>query len=502
MKLLKKLIGLIVIISTVAFFPIYAEAKEFTGTVKSVPASDSEVSFVFSFNLKQQYDITITDPSGNQFNTKEDASEITIVLDETEAGNYNYVINANNEDFTYSVKAIQSGKTVASVGDSKPVISENVTDLKIWFEDGDLVATWNFSGKVKITVTDPARFNNLESNLVTSDNSYRKAIPDNVDSVQFYIVPATDSKISGSGLTYTREVVRKIAGRVDFPNTPIVNEASVKLPIGVDTGGLELRIYDSGYVPGHSHHNDTSIPPVLSQKVDIGNYEIEVPLVSTDNTIVVMFIDENDNAVTKSYSYTRDMVAPTIDPKMLSLDNKAVYTDYTTTNNEVLISGVVKDEIASNVVGYVSKFYINDTQVEIDNGGRFSHSQFLTLGVNEITLKAVDASGLESEFTINVTMVEEKKSSASKYIVFGVGAVLILLIAFFLVKTIRNMAASKKADTPTKEERKTTNAERKVQSGNENVKKGVNEAIKKPSVEEKRRAEIERLMNGGEKPSK
>ena len=502
MKLLRKVTGFIVIIFTIAFFPIYAEAKEFTGAVKSVPASESEVSFVFSFTLKQQYDVTLIDPAGNQFNTKEDASEITITLSETELGDYSYVINANNEDFTYSVKAVQSGKTVASVGDSKPVISENVTDLKIWFEDGDLVATWNFSGKVKITVTDPARFNNLESNLVTNDNSYRKAIPENVDSIQFYIVPATDSKISGSGLTYTREVVRKIAGRVDFPTTPIVNEASVILPISVDTGGLELRIYDSGYVPGHSHHNDTSIPPVLSQKVDIGSYEIEVPLVSTDNNIVVMFVDENDNAVTKSYSYTRDMVAPTIDPKMISLDNKAVYTDYTTTNNEVLISGVVKDEIASNVVGYISSFYINDTLVETDNSGRFSYSQFLTLGVNEITLKAVDASGLESELTISVTMVEEEKSSASKYMVFGIGAVLILVIAFFLVKTIKNVIASKNAGKPQKEDRKASKVESKVQSSNENVKKGVNEAINKPSVEEKRRAEIERLMSGGEKPSK
>ena len=420
--------------------PIEAYAETYTGVIESINESSSETAFVFSFSERQLYDITLIDPHGGVFNVENESSEVKIPVEKTYKGDYSFSIEADDPDFSYSIKVVDSGKTVATVGESKPTITENVSGLDLFFEDGDLVATWSYSGKVSITITDPARFKNLVSNEQTSATEYRYKVPNNVDQIQFYICPVADLRVAGAGLTYTRDVVRNIGATVNFPDTPIVNVETFVIPIDIEQNGVTVEMYNDNYTKGVTNHKDKSLKPLFSEKTNAGSYEVEIPLVGVENNLVACIIDKQGNAVTYSYQYIRDMQAPKIETSKLSLDNTGGYLDYQTSNNTVLITGSITDEITTDKLGNVASLFINGYPVDIDKNGRFSFEEQLSLGNNTITIIAADESGNESSFDFVVKMVEEEKNF-SPLIVLGILSVAFVVVVLLLVKKSKGQKA-------------------------------------------------------------
>lgn len=459
----------IVFMSVMACFMFYicginVHAETFSGLIEDVPKTDSAATFIFDFSERQQYEVTLIDPNGDIYNQAANKNKIEIEVKDAPGGDYTYTIEAEKEEFTYNVKVTDVGKTVASVGESNPTITENVSDLQIYFSDGDLVATWKYSGKVSITVMDPSRFNYLESKYETTATEYRKKIDDNVKSIQFYIVPSVDAKVPGAGLTYTRDVVRTMDAKMDFPDFPVVNKDVVTVPITVNEDGVSLKIYNNNFTVGASNHNDDSLSTVFSDKIPKGSYEIDIPLVSIDNNIVACFVDAQGNAITYSYTYVRDMQAPLIDPAKLSLDNQAIYTNYSTVNNMVLISGTITDDIATDRVGEVARFTIDGYDVPLDNSGRFSFEHQLVLGVNSISLVATDTSGNQSELIISVTMTEKESAPIELILFIGVVVFLGALVVVTVIVKLRGRGEvppksptppKKNKNKPTKNESKT-----------------------------------------------
>lgn len=448
MKICKLVFPLVIAALVFVGNPIDVRAETYRSVIEDVPEIASKATFVFTFSEYQQYEITLTDPNGEVYNKSEKSGEIKIDVSDSPSGDYSYSIEAENADFTYSVNVLDVGKTIASVGESNPTITENVSNLQIYFVDSDLVATWDYTGNVSITITDPARFNNLESGYKTSATEYRREMPDNVDSVQFYIVPTVDAKVAGAGLTYTRSVIRNIDASVEFPDTPVVNEDIITVPITVKEDSVVLKIYNNNYTVGVSNHNDDALSAVFSDTVSKGSYEIDIPLVALENNLVACIIDEQGNAVTTSYKYIRDMQAPTIDPSKISLDNLAVYTDYTTTSNTVLISGTITDEIATDMLGEVERFTIAGYDVVLDNSGRFSFEHQLVLGNNDILLVATDTSGNQTELMITVTMVEEESSPIGVYLFVGIFIVLFVILIVLVIWKLKETKDKPKNPTP------------------------------------------------------
>lgn len=436
--------------ASVLFNPIEAHAETYSGVIEDIKASSSETSFVFTFSERQLYDITIIDPKGAVYNVENESSEIRIPVEQTYKGDYSFTIDADDSDFTYSIKVIDSGKTVATVGESKPTITENVSGLDLFFENGDLVATWSYSGKVSITITDPARFKNLVSNEQTSATEYRYTIPQNVDQIQFYICPVADLRVDGAGLTYTRDVVRNIDAVVNFPDTPIVNVESIVIPLEINQNGVTVELYNDNYTVGVTNHKDKSLKPLFSETADAGSYEVEIPLVSVENNLVACIIDKQGNAVTYSYKYIRDMQAPKIETSKLSLDNTGNFENYQTTNNTVLITGTITDEITTDKLGNVASLFINGYPVDIDKNGRFSFEEQLNLGDNTITIIATDESGNETSFDFVVKMIEEEKS-LFPFVILALFTVAFIVGAFVIIKVKKTSSAENGKEKTSKE---------------------------------------------------
>jgi len=270
---------------------ISAHAETYSGSINDVPAMKSTATFLFDFSENQYYEITLIDSNGDVYNKAEKGNQVEIDISNATGGDYTYTIDAENENYTHNVSVLEQGRVIASVDESNPLVTENVSDLQIFFADGDLVATWRYSGEVTISVMDPARFNYIESGYKTKENEYRKEIDDNVDSIQFYIVPSVDAKVSGAGLTYTRKVVREMNVTIEFPELPVVNTDVMTVPITVNEDNVKLKIYNNNFEVGVSNHNDDSIKTVFSDDVSKGGYEIDIPLISLDNNIVACFID-------------------------------------------------------------------------------------------------------------------------------------------------------------------------------------------------------------------
>ena len=423
--------------------PATASADTFAGEIKKVPENSSETIFVFSFSTVQDYEVTLISPTGEYYNVNASAKEVRIPVDGTKDGTYSYKIFAENNEFSYEVNVINSDKIVATVGESKPTVAENVTALQIWFENGELVASWVYQGKVNLTVTDPSKMNRIANEKEYTKNKFRLAIPEGTDSIQFFIVPSTDSKVAGSGLTYTMDVVREIKAEMEFPQESLVNWDRVVIPVNIRESGITVKAYVNTFTVGESNCNDGKISPVISMELDPGTKDLEIPLVSVMNNIVVAFMDKKGNANLYSRQYIRDMQSPTIDMKKLTVNNEIYSNGYYTDKETAVITGTVKDEIATGMVGSIRSFTIDGASVELDENGRFTYEHRLAvIGNNELELLATDESGNQSRIKINLERREKQKTPVIQYVLTGLVIIVLVLGVIYLIVVINAKAGN------------------------------------------------------------
>ena len=444
MKKLKKLL----ITSLMAFalwfvIPMTASAETFAGEIKNVPENSTETTFVFTFSYVQNYEVTLIAPNGEYYDVSAYAKEVRIPVPSTRNGVYSYKIFADDAEFSYEVNVINSDKIIATVGESKPTVAENVTALQIWFENGELCASWVYNGKVNITVTDPAKMNRLANEKQYTKSKIRVAIPDGTNTVEFFIVPSTDSKISGSGLTYTLEVVREIKAKMEFPLESIVNWDRVTVPVTVNGDGITMRAYVNSFTIGESSYNDGKINPVVNTELSKGEQTVDIPLVSVTNNIVVVFVDKKGNGNIYTRQYIRDMQSPTIDMKKLTVNNEIYSNGYFTEKEIAVISGTVKDEIATGMVGDISSFTIDGARVDLDENGRFTYEHNLTvIGNNDMELVATDTSGNQTRIAITIERREKQKTPVIQYILTGLVIIILVLGVIYLAIIVNAKAGN------------------------------------------------------------
>lgn len=473
--------------------PITAKADTFGGEIKKVPGSSTETVFVFSFSSVQDYEVTLISPTGEYYNVSASAKEVRIPVDKTQDGTYSYKIFAEDNDFSFEVNVINSDKIVATVGESKPTVAENVTALQIWFENGELVASWVYQGKVNLTVTDPSKMNRIANEKEYTKSKFRLALPEGTDSVQFFIVPSKDAKVAGSGLTYTLDVVRELKAEMTFPEESLVNWDKVVIPVSVKGEDITVKAYVNTFTVGESNCNDGKISPVISMELEPGEADLEIPLVSVMNNVVVAFMDKKGNANLYSRQYVRDMQSPTVDMKKLSVNNAVYSNGFFTEKETAIISGTVKDEIATGMVGSVASFTIDGAKVELDENGKFTYEQRIAvIGINEVELVATDASGNQTRIALNIERREKQKTPILQTILTVlVVAILILGVVYLAI------VVNAKAGNPLSKLLEM----RKNKSDEDDDEEDI-ETVSKPKEEEKKPVPTEKdKVNGNEQPA-
>ncbi|HHV98837.1 MAG TPA: hypothetical protein GXX36_04570, partial [Clostridiaceae bacterium] len=130
-----------------------------------------------------------------------------------------------------------------------------------------------------------------------------------------------------------------------------------------------------------------------------GRFSTQVALNVGENTITITAEDSNGNV------YTKTIVALLILDRapIISLDQEDCIVIEGTENTEYVISGTVVDND-----GDLKSLKINGDDVEFDQQGKFSTSVFLQLGLNTISVVAVDENDNETVKTITVMLREDQ----------------------------------------------------------------------------------------------
>lgn len=145
----------------------------------------------------------------------------------------------------------------------------------------------------------------------------------------------------------------------------------------------------------------TTITTEIQKSPTEGGYTCTyTPSSLDDGTHVLNFnaqdYDEN-SAEVKTVTFTVDTVPP-----VLTLTSPA--ENIVTNNDQCIVSGTTND-VTSNPVTLTIKLNNGEPQeVNVEDGGTFSHTVTLTEGVNTIVVTATDSSGKSTEITRTVTL--------------------------------------------------------------------------------------------------
>lgn len=360
----------------------------------------TQANFYFTFEDSQNYDITITNPvdEPKQYTILGDAGTVTI--DNIIAGTYYITIKADSNVEFKSSPRVELLKNQADSSHGNISVSSNVSGLKIWFEDGVLKAKWDDTnvGRVNIQIMNPSTMEVISHSTVEgTEYSYKLAA--DIDNINFYIVPASSSKVSGAGASYSVKVVKNVPGDILFNEKELFN---------TNIYTFKAVLYGNTTITALENGNE-----VYSEFFkDAGEYDIEIPLNDLDNNMIVNVIDESGNLNSYKTTVTKDIIAPKFTiQKIDEISNKS----------EVDIIGVVTE---TNIVE------INGNEVVTNQNGQFQYTFPLEIGDNNIEIRAVDAAGNE---TVNTYLVSRVKVNyIPLFIVIGV--IILGVGGFFVYK--------------------------------------------------------------------
>ena len=397
----------LLVFAIVGLFPIKVNAEETKNMTIPFSKEYKVANFTFQFEDEQVHQIVISAPNGSQV-TKESVDKVvTVSVYDIVVGTY--VIDIYAEE-PISVIATVEGVTgtVKDVGDVDISVTSVISGLKKYFVDGDLCLEWDDTGlgSMNIKITNPATMQVIASDTV-NENFYRCSIDSKVENVEIYIVPSSEARIYGAGITYTIPVVRDIEGNIVLPDFSLTNEETISFDASVLVP-MSIKITENG---------DT----VSNLDYEPGYYEITIPLNGINNDIVVTLIEKSsNNQKTYEFNMIKDMVAPT-----LSFEKS--YDNLVTTNESFTLSGTMK---AGDIL------YVNNFVVDLEDGGKFNYEVPLVIGDNTIAVCAADDAGNEFPVVFKVTRREAKKSNAAAYIFLGGVCFFVILIILAIVKVV------------------------------------------------------------------
>lgn len=368
-----------VTISSLIKTDVIAEEKKELSV--SIEKDAGEAVFYFDFDENQEYEIEITEPDGSVINKTVDDLSGKVVISDVQKGDYSIRIYAENP---ISVKSRVELKSTPSstVSESGVTVSSSLTNLKLFFEDGQLVVTWDDTdvGKVNISVTNPKTMQKIANDSV-SGTRYTLPISEEIDNIEVYIVPANSSRIDGAGVSYTLDVVRTIPVDVVFPDMTITNKETIPVSIKAKEE-VSCTVTNNGI-------------EVYNEDFKEGSVNVDIPITALKNDLVFSFSDKRGNINNYTFRIEKDLVAPTI-----TLDG--AYDNLTVDSDFIEIKGKVVD---------FDMLYINDVVIEAEENGKFSYDYELEEGENQIIISAEDRAGNIGVNEITINRVEPVKKS-------------------------------------------------------------------------------------------
>lgn len=394
-------IGLFVFLITIFKVPSFAQEKDLNVNL----SKDVGVAvFYFEFGTEQNYDVTITLPNAETVNQPISGSSGTITISDAMAGNYAIYITAEG-DISVNARVELNNNKSTVLAESGVTISSSITGLMLYFVDGNIGGRWSDTGlgKINVTVTNPKNMQILHNVSVDGDK-FLLDISDNIQEIEVYLVPASNAKIKGAGVSYTLPVVRELDADIILPDRELTNR---------DTA-IITAVLGNDYTVEITDNKNT----VYKEDLPAGEHEIEFPLNAMDNTIKVYVSDPQKNTVTYTCNMKKDIIAPTL----RLLDS---YDGMRTRNDEITVVGTVAD---------ADILYLNGKEIDIPQGGKFSIPCTLeNVGTNRIVICAMDIAGNENTIIFNV---ERKKPLPITLLLICtvVPAVLILIVVLLLRK--------------------------------------------------------------------
>lgn len=420
---MKKIFYISVLLCMVFWLKIPSQAAEKELSV-DIPHDAGIATFFLDFVTDQEYMVTITLPDGESISQPIASLSGQITILDPATGTYTILITAE-EDISVNARVELKNSRSSTLAESGITISSSFTDLSLYFIDGSIAGDWKDTnlGKINIVITNPVTMQVLH-NVTVEGNSFLLSIPDNVQEIEVYIVPASNAKIAGAGVTYTLPVIRNLDAEISLPQENLTNK--------------DFIIVDAKFGSDFAVEVIENKITVYAEELSAGDHEIEIPLNSISNQIIIYVRDSKKNTSSYLFNIQKDVIAPT-------LKLSEAYGG-TTEKEEITLSGVVTE---------ADFLYVNGIEVEIPTNGKFTVSCGLDIGINEISVCAMDIAGNEN--LIKVTIERLQPSALSKIMLYIVPALAVLVGILLYRRTRKRMLQDASNDGGTK-----THAEKKL----------------------------------------
>ena len=372
-----------------------------------------EANFGFTFTDDQPHHIEITAPNGSVVKKDSENAEVIVSVQDVTAGTYSIVITAEEEiKVDASVECVSA---IVSEHTESISVTSVISGLKIYFVDGNICVEWDDTGlgKIDVRITNPSTMQVIDSQTV-SGTIYNGKLPEGIEEVEVYVVPASEARIDGAGITYTVPVVSTIDASIEVPDYDLVNTESIQV-IGHFNIPVQVRVSDNGDF-------------IYDKKFDEGDQIIEIALSGVNNDLVVYLKDvSTGNQITYSFAITRDLVAPTLSFKR-AYNGERIAEDYIT------IQGIMKNG---------DYLYVNNDSVQFEEDGSFDLKIPVSPGENTIAICGEDAAGNESTSIFVIERVQKNNLNMKSLLIIIV-PVLVILFLIIAVIVKKNAGKTKK----------------------------------------------------------
>lgn len=279
------------------------------------------------------------------------------------------------------------------------------------------------------------------------------------DGNEIYSAPYNPQEYDEFTLQYEEEVKAVELGITIQDSYGIISEPFYKT-VGVEKGDNDFQLSFPQQLLTNSYQWAFGYRNAVNQQIDITINEKVQSLVlegsgdkyfildGENNNLIIAYVDSQGTG----YEYQLIANVDSIPPQLKIFEN---LDGSNTTNDSVVVTG--KTDVGAIIT-------INDTLVEIDEGGMFIHTQPLILGPNDIIIASVDEVGNITSYTGSVlrndekveqvavtsdkNISEEKTSFVKKYFPWIIAAMILLVVIIVVILIIIIRRKKQKADKP------------------------------------------------------
>lgn len=325
-----------------------------------------------------------------------------ITIDKLDWGNYYFYIKVVDslgiDDYLYSDEAFEIISPNAPVKISAVKASVVEDNIKIQWEKPDN----NLRNKYRIMIFEEGS----SKPFYTEETEQNEFITPSIegDKVQIAVAALGRNNVLGK---YEKILVdmnksKNIKASVNFPENHIINTMILPVPLEMEKG-YKASIYINGEM-------------IKENVLESGT--ITFQLNDGPNDLAIIVEDNQGNGKI----FAKELYVDTYPPQLyVSKD----YQGISTAEGSIVLSGEVEPN---------SKLFLNDKEIEYQDNGVFVYNMSLSIGKNEIVLKAVDIAGNTSYYYGNVNKTMGAEIVYYIILIFSIIVTIILMIFIFIKK--------------------------------------------------------------------